>query len=272
LLVSQRFLEAYDRMPVRWVGFDMDECIGSLMPLFTYIQELPACVSSHKERVDLLLSIANTLYQSEQRHQTWLIRPAMMEALRLVYDAWHRGAIKGAFVYSNNSSPYLVQFVGFWMNVCIQQLLQRSDIPDIFQMAVWNGAPCREPYGSLKSFHSIQACLAAHGLPECSSVHDLLFFDDMSHLLEYQITHYIKVPPYYNHTPAIAVVKALSPIGNTLRCAQWTTLAAKSMDQQDDDFRRPDNRYVMEQQSNHEYQRDIEMYRSAFRTFLRTPL
>lgn len=258
-------------MSVRWVGFDMDECIGSVMPLYEYIENLQYCVKTQKERDELWLALAKALYESERSGKTWLLRPAMMNALLTVYNAWQTRKIKGAFVYSNNGSANLVRFISFWMNVCIQQLFGLRDIPDIFQMAIWSSAPCRQRYGMVKSFESIQACLLAHNLPECSSVNDLLFFDDMSHVLESQIKHYVKVPPYFNHTPAMLLIEALSTIGNKLSCTRWTTIANKSLDQQIGDFNRADNRYIMDKQSNKEHMRDVAMYRNAFNVFLRNP-
>lgn len=255
-------------MHVRWVGFDMDECIGSLMPLYEYMAHLPNCVKTYKEQQALFLSLAEALFVSERSGKTWLIRPAMMDALVLLYSAWENKEIKGAFVYSNNGSENLVQFVGFWMNVCIKHLLHLRSIPNVFQMAIWNGALCRRPYGLVKSFESIQACLKAHDLPECSSVNDLMFFDDMSHALQSEIHYYVKVPAYFNHTPAMLIIEALSRIGDSLSCTRWTTIANKSLDQQIGDFSRPDNQYIMSKQSKQEYEYDIAMYRSAFRAFL----
>ncbi len=255
---------------MRWVGFDMDECIGSLMPLYEYMLNLPKCGNTAEERGVLFLSLAETLYHSERNGQTWLLRPAMMGVLRIVYAAWRNRKIQGAFVYSNNGSTTLVRFVAFWMNLCIKQLFQLRAIPAVFQMAVSSRASCRQLYGMVKSFESVQTCLIAHGLPECSSVNDLLFFDDMSHELQSQIRHYIQVPPYFNHTPATSVIAALSGIGNSLNCTRWVTIVNKSLDQQAADFSRPDNQYKLEKQSQQEYMNDIAMYKAAFASFLST--
>jgi uncharacterized membrane protein len=225
-------------------------------------------MKTQKERQEMFVTMAHALYKSEQNGKTWLLRPAFMEGLLLLYNAWQNQEIHGAFVYSNNGSANLVRFVALWMNVCIQQLLQLESVPPVFQMAIWSNAPCRQPYGMAKSFASIQTCLRAHGLPECSSIHDLLFFDDMPHVLENEIPYYVKVSPYFNHTPAMLVIEALSSIQNKVTCIQWTTIANKSLDQQIHDFKRPDNRYIMKPQSKQEYNRDIAMYRKAFYAFL----
>ncbi len=255
-------------MPVRWVGFDMDECIGSLMPLFEYIHLLPNCLKTQKDRANLYMAIAHAIYGSERTGKTWLIRPAMFDALTLLWQAYSDRDIKGAFIYSNNSGAHLVQFVAFFLNFAIQRLMNLSYIPEVFQMAAWNGIPCRRTYGLVKSFESVQTCLRAHGLPECSSERDLLFFDDMVHVLQREIPYYVKVPAYFNHTPAMLVIQTLSGIGNSVSCAKWAHIANKSLDMQIGDFRRPDNQYVMSPQGRDEYLRDVRMFTKAFGAFL----
>jgi hypothetical protein len=47
----------------------------------------------------------------------------------------------------------------------------------------------------------IQHCLKASGYPQITSKRDLLFYDDLSHILQKEISHYIQVPPYYYVTP-----------------------------------------------------------------------
>ena len=255
-------------MPVRWVGFDMDECIGSLMPLFEYIHLLPNCLRTQKERAELFTSIAHAMYESERNGKTWLIRPAIFDAMKLLWHAYSNKQVKGAFIYSNNSGSYLVQFLAYFLNVSIQRLMNLSYVPEVFQMAAWNGIACRRTYGLVKSFESIQTCLRAHGLPECSSERDLLFFDDMVHVLQMEIPYYIKVPAYFNHTPAMLVIETLSEVGTKLSCAKWAHIANKSLDMQIGDFKRPDNHYILSPPDNDEYLRDLRMFQRAFQAFL----
>jgi hypothetical protein len=83
-----------------------------------------------------------------------------------------------------------------------------------------------------------------------------------------EIPYYVKVPAYFNHTPAMLVIEALSEVSNKVSCAKWAHIANKSLDMQIGDFRRPDNQYVLSPQDNEEYLRDVRMFRKAFRAFL----
>jgi hypothetical protein len=256
---------------VRWVGFDMDECIGSLMPLYEFVSQLPVHIRNPDVHASVLSDMADALYVSESRGDTWLVRPAMMDILEPLYNAVRDGRIVGAFIYSNNSSFELVTFVAFLLNVFTQHRLGLSLVPFIFRMAMWNGAPCRRRHGLVKSYKAVQDCLYYSGLPACSSPADLLFYDDMSHVLQSETPYYLQVHPYFHHTPVANVIEAIRAIQPRMSSVKWTTIASNAIQMQLRDFKRRDNKYVMTPQPRIDATRDIVQYRSALVTFLGTP-
>lgn len=189
---------------VRWVGFDMDECIGSVMPLFYFV-----------ESMDLadMLRIADALIVSEERGVTWLIRPALREILLLLGRTYFAKQIQGAFILSNNGSELLVNFMAVLLNRWIRYLFQLSEDPLVFVMGVSASSSVRLALGDkmtyVKSFDVVQHCLGSYGFPPCSSPSDLLFFDDQPHVLANEIPHYCRVRAYHNQTPVWRVQEVL---------------------------------------------------------------
>ena len=189
---------------VRWVGFDMDECIGSVMPLFYFV-----------ESIDIadMIRAADVLIDSEESGSTWLIRPAMKEVLRLLGGAYFAKQIQGAFLLSNNGSELLVNFIAVLFNRWIRRIFLLSEEPMMFVMGVSASSSVRLALGAemsyVKSFDVVQHCLGSYGFPPCSSPSDLLFFDDQPHVLAGEIPHYCRVRAYHNQTPVWRVQKAL---------------------------------------------------------------
>lgn len=256
-------------MPVRWIGFDMDECIGSVMPLYEYVVQMPFEKNSGRSLSMMYNKIAEALYESEHVGYTWLVRPAVREALKLLYDAYSSKKVYGAFVYSNNGSSELVTFVAFLMNVFIKHQQNLTKVPLVFKMAVWQGAPCRPKTSYVKSYASVQTCLKYNNLPECTSKNDLMFFDDMEHVLQKEIPHYVQVPPYFNHTPATHIIQLLLPIlSKHVDDVRLNAMVKRALTFQMNDFRRADNQYKMIPPSRHETERDVALMRAAFSKFL----
>lgn len=198
-----------------WVGFDMDECIGSVMPLYAFVKHLPA-----KAMIDALLT-------SEAAHSTWLIRPALYYVMDILYRAWAAGAVRGAFILSNNGSQDLVNFIADYLNT---YMARRYGVREakVFQMAVCRSSPARTPGSLDKSYSEVQRLLSGNGLPMLTSERDLLFFDDMVHVLTGEIQDYVQVRPYYNHCPIERVISALAPCESVVGKAAWERLVAKA--------------------------------------------
>ena len=245
---------------IRWVGFDMDECLGSVMPLYTILPKL-------QSRGDFL-HMFGLLYESEITGRTWLFRPALFKALRLLWSAYDRDMIEGSFILSNNGSDMLVKSVGLMMNYFIQRLLNLREMPNVFQLGIHMDAPSRAPFGAIKSFEVVQHVLETHELPQCTSPDHLLFFDDMSHVLQSQIPHYVQVSPYFNHTDVAILADVLAPLGEELD--DWHSTIIDAVDAQKEDFLRPDNQYRMSPQDYDTTEEEEAMFRKAFQEFLGT--
>ena len=254
-------------MRTRWVGFDMDECVSSVMPLFE-LAEYAYRIDNQRDRYMFYYHLAQIIYRSEDSGETWLIRPVMFSVLPILAEAQSKGDIQGAFMYSNNGSAALVTFIGFFFNVCIKLMKGLSYVPSLFQMAAWNGAPCRVPHGMVKSYESIQDCLEAMKLPQCSSRNDLLFFDDMTHQLKYETSFYATVPAYLNHTPVARVMNAVFPLRTWMGESDWSIVTERMLNNQRNDFNRPDNTYVLRRQPSEAKQTDMLVFHSALKSFL----
>jgi hypothetical protein len=244
---------------VRWVGFDMDECIGSVMPLSEFIHEL---------RDDNFLQFLDEIYESEITGRTWLFRPAIVKVLRQLWSAYKRGAIQGAFIFSNNGSEHLVKTVMALLNHFIQRIFSLDYQVEVFQMGVHYGASCRRGFGDIKSYEVIQHCLTEHKLPLCTSPEHLLFFDDLEHVLQSQIPHYVRVPAYFNHTDVSVLADTLMSFGQTQE--GWDDLVETAVKTQQRELKEKGNLYVLSPQDPDSVADDEVMFRKAFHDFLGT--
>ena len=249
-------------MPTKWVGFDMDECIGSVMPLYTFVVTLPRM---GVPRRTLHTCVKQCLYLSERAHETWLLRPAIYGALDRVYKAFKTGQIAGAFVFSNNGSADLVQFVSDFLNYWMYRKHRDFSRPQIFQMAVCRGSPLRSPGSLEKSYAEIVRALERSGLPLPSSPQDLLFFDDMEHTLQSETPHYVQVRAYMNTCPIDRIISALTPCAEIATPEIWEKALSKARG--DDPGDRRDGALSMPPTVK-DTRSDAEAFETAFDRFL----
>lgn len=192
------------------------------MPIYTFLRDIPKELVREGQAdmyTEVMYGFTSLLFESERLHQTHILRPCMLDVVHTVWKAFADKRIEGAFVYSNNSSSELVNCISFLLNFSIWKLYDPSR-PIVFRMASYSGSPCRN--GSLvKHFASIQHCLRDKGLRPCSSIHDLLFFDDLEHILQYEIPHYIRVPPYLQHTDMDTLLANLQPLSKFFTSRAW---------------------------------------------------
>lgn len=258
--------------PVRWIGFDMDECIGSLMPLYTFVTELPAFYREAKpdappdEALNLLIQ---TLVRSELTKKTWLIRPALISTLNILYEAWITRKIQGAFIYSNNGSGRLVRFVASFLNGFIATIFKGKS-SQLFQMAISLTTPCRTLGSTDKTFKDIQTCLQAHGLPRVSSSSDLLFFDDLEHVLAGEITHYVKVRPYTNFTNMFTLLEVMEVFKQIVGREAFLAVREEAAWSEMVNWEERGNTYILDPPTSAERRQDIAMFRDAFSRFFRS--
>jgi hypothetical protein len=240
----------------KWVGFDMDECIGSVMPLYAFVKHLP--VGRPRD------ALKEALFASESSHATWLIRPAIFYTLDILHRAWKAGAIAGAFILSNNSSQELVNFIAEFLNMAMARQFGTTDAA-VFKMAVCRNSPVRTPGSLEKSFSEVQRALSGYGLPLLTSERDLLFFDDMVHVLTGEIRDYIQVRAYFNHCPIDRVIAALASCEPTVGKLEWDRIVAKARHYEKTDG---DRLYKYNAPSSVENAFDRNMFQQAFRRFL----
>ncbi len=235
----------------------MDECIGSLMPLYAFVTGMPEGAARN--------ALKNVLYASERLKTTWLIRPAMYTACEMLYNAHKAGAIYGAFIFSNNSSQGLVDFVADFLNGWMTRRFSDYKRLSVFKIGVCRGSPLRSAGSLEKSISEIQRVLAGRGLPLLTDVNDLMFFDDLVHTLTAEIPNYVQVRPYMNYCPLDRVITALSECEATVGKEAWSAIVEKARRYDAEDRGRE---YLTTPPTVRETIADEEMFRQAFRRFL----
>jgi len=186
---------------VRWVGFDMDECIGEVMPLWFPVHHIDGTLDWEH------------FVESELGLKTHVLNPVFMVVLESIYARYTNKEIEGAFIFSNNGSQELVETLVKVGNIIVQQLYDLDAPPPMFKVGFSAASPCRAGFVDRKyekSFEIIQHCLGASGLRPCSSVEDLLFFDDQVHVLKGELgSHYCQVKPYKSISPTQIILSTL---------------------------------------------------------------
>lgn len=238
-------------MSVKWIGFDMDECVGSVMPLFAFVSFLPP------ELVETF--IVPIIAESELKRQTWLLRPGLLPALQTIRYAYLNNLITGCFLFSNNGSEKLVNSVCSILNTIMKC--------NAFRMGVCHGAAPRGQT-DIKDFTGIQNSLAYHGLPPLCSPDDLLFFDDMKHALERETANYVQVTPYFYNTPVDKIIDVLVPVLHFIDEKLWKGICKKGIQFQRADFANKSNRYISSQQPIEGIQKDYEFFNDKIVKFL----
>jgi hypothetical protein len=176
---------------VRYIGFDMDDCVGHVHPLHPFTNEF------HTRDDDAFVkTVAQRFAACEIKRRTGFFRPAMIPVVQAVYRAIKSGQIRGAFLFSNNDNHSLVLFIKDVLEAMAQQLLHLRELPTLFLMSISFQSPERGPRTAIKDWKSITQSMTHHGLPHPTSHNDLLFFDDKKHVLTAQIPHYTVVPAY----------------------------------------------------------------------------
>ena len=200
---------------VRWVGFDMDECLGSFMPLWPFCEVLPNIAEVGANVKNAYLSdVAAVVARSEK---LWVFRPGLDALLLALAQAHRKGAIAGCFILTNNGSQELTEVVRRALNIRTHTLARtrNTDTPDDLFVAGWHrNAPCRKKSASRsilsKDLAAVVACLRTARLAPITRTEDLLFYDDMpDHDLAKQIPHYVTVPAYQHYTPVGLVYSEL---------------------------------------------------------------
>jgi hypothetical protein len=192
----------------RWVGFDVDECLGSFMPLWPYVDYLFGRLPKQTQ-LAILPDMLKRLSDANTSGRIWVFRPGMDALLRDLSVAFEAGQIAGCFLLSNNASHRLIQFVRHLLNYRVERLVGTS-VP-LFAAGWHRTAPSRRG-DETKNWTLIQRSLVSHRIPKMVDKQDLLFFDDIDHVLRGEIPHYVKVPPYVYVTPHSNVYRVLQSL------------------------------------------------------------
>ena len=110
--------------------------------------------------------------------------------------------------------------------------------------------------------------MIAHGFPPPSSPDDLLFFDDMKHVLAGEISHYVQVPPYVNHTSVHTLIEVLGFLEGIVGSEEWRQICDSALAAQESDMKRHDNIYVISPQTREERTADASVFLTAIDRFL----
>lgn len=180
---------------VRWIGFDMDHCIGHVMPACRFAQVFKPG------------SVAAALLPYEMSGETWLLRPGFIDVIIAVAQAYKRQDIIGAFVYSNNKNKTTVEFAQALLNLIATEICSVAPF-----LAGFHRKHAARSSESEKRYEDICNMLHTADLPIPSSPVDIIFFDDQMHPLATETPHYFQVPKYKAWTRVDKLVEALDPL------------------------------------------------------------
>lgn len=201
---------------IKWIGFDMDECLGTLYPLYAYCEELMNLLQDDFTRNSLYIDIIDILSEQifiHKNHNLWIFRPNFDIVLDMLIEAYKNQQITGCFILSNNGSSSLVSTAQLLLNTAVAKKTGNL-ITNLFHEAWSAKASCRKN-SFVKSWNVTQSCLKSANLPTMENPKtDLLFFDDKLHpLLKKELgSHFIQVSPYFNYTPYQNVFSILKPL------------------------------------------------------------
>lgn len=248
----------------RWVGFDMDECLGSFMSVWPYCDVLLKGMTAH-DQDHLLTRIAQRLAGT---HSHWLFRPNLRQLLDTLRKAEQTGAIAGCFILSNNGSACLVELVRRILNCYTGS--SNNPTTGLFKAGWHRTAACRRGK-TTKTWEQVVDCLTAAKLPAPKHIRDLLFYDDLDHVMATQIPHYVKVPPYFYTTPTATIFRDLKPVfqreGIPMERLMTVRQTAEEMESHD---LAENHEIKMQPPTPAEIAGDIGVFMEGFRRFMET--
>lgn len=228
----------------KWIGFDMDECLGTLYPLYVYCEELMNLINDdiirNKFYIDMIDILSEQIF-IKKNHNLWIFRPNFDLVLDVLIDAYKNQQITGCFILSNNGSTSLVTTARLLLNTAIAKKTN-NHIINLFQDA-WSAKSACRKNSYVKSWNVAQTCLKSAGLPIMQNPKtDLLFFDDKVHpLLQKELgNNFIQVSPYFNYTPHQNLFGLLKPLFDKYKIShsqrQQLKIYAESIEKEDLDL------------------------------------
>jgi hypothetical protein len=169
-----------------YIVLDMDETLGCVMPLYDFVEGVDA--ETLARRVTLIASS-----EINDQHQTYILRPSWIPVFRYLahYNkSRDRKYDVRCYILSNNASQALVDFLAAVCNVICGATL--------FHGAFSRYSPSRGRDTETKSLSVLRAAIGDPSL----GAHNVLFFDDLKHVLTDELGgNGIQVTPYSHFTP-----------------------------------------------------------------------
>ena len=208
----------------RYIGFDMDECIGNVHPLHPFTNEF---LTRNPADAAFVQRVVQAYTECERKRRIGFLRSGIIPVMKAVYQAYKAGKITGAFVFSNNSNHSLVEFIRRVMECIVQQEYDLKEPPGMFKMAISFQSPERGPPTAIKDWAAVTRSLSHHHLPLPTSHSDLLFFDDKKHVLTSQIPHYTVVPAYHYESEYSEFARCVHSLVPAALKSRWDSLLSR---------------------------------------------
>ena len=187
-LISNYIIVCNNRMPIKWIGFDMDNCIANITPLTYFIKEF-----GYEPLIEPLI-------KEEKVEISQIFRDNIFQIVHAVADAYKQAKITGAFIYSNNSG---IENIAFCRDV-LNRIAQDYCGVQPFMKGFSRNDVGRD--GSQdKSWSDLMNCFHVYDLPPPSNKESLLYFDDMNHILASEIPHYVIVEKFTATTDLVTL-------------------------------------------------------------------
>lgn len=177
---------------IKWIGFDMDDCLANAIPAYRFVKAFG------------INKTAPLFVNSETSGQTWILRSGFQKIVDEVSKVVSNGSVYGAFLYSNNTSKVLVDFVRTLLNLM-------SNGVNPFKVGFHRKFVARTG-NRIKTYEDICNCLHILDMPLPSTMKCLVFFDDSDHILSSEISLYKRVEPYRGYTPVQCIAEALDSL------------------------------------------------------------
>lgn len=179
---------------IKWIGFDMDDCLANLYYLQMFVQAFG------------VEPLVEPLVTSEQAKESHFFRDGIVEIVELVANAYTEKKIFGSFVYSNNGNERIPELC---LNVLNRIAEKRCGVRPF--LAAFHRNMVGRTGTQDKSWEDLLNCLHVCDLPLPSNKESLVYFDDMNHILGSEIPNYVIVPKFRRVTTPQEIAKVFMP-------------------------------------------------------------
>ena len=183
-----------------YLAFDMDGTLGSFMVMWTMVSGL-----GDGPLYDEL--VRRTAIREKGATPIGMFRPGIFEVMRRVAKLKRSGAVQGVFIYTNNGSLELAEFVRDVIHRVVRYAVF-DDVIHFYHPLRVVGSDGKTP--NQKTWFELHKLLVLGGVGAPATVlpNEVLFFDDQQHtdLMSVLGPNYIKVPEYTYNAPIRPVI------------------------------------------------------------------